>query len=170
VNPLALLGRVPFRFYIYAAVAAFIAFLMWKEDRQTKKLNARNADIAHLESQVGLLQSALANAHENVRKANEASQKFQTELSDLETRQRAEPIGAVRLCSRIENLPAAPAASTSAAGSDAASAERVAGPPEEDSRLWSAGRDIGPDLDDYGRDCEAVGIQLGILQEWVRSR
>lgn len=144
------------RLYIYLALAvaaagalSYVAYLKHRADKVPvleRTLATERASAL-----------ALRLAYEHERKINdEASNAYQAELARIRS---APSIGPVRLCrSPTGWVPAAPA---TASGPHAEPAGRVE---------VEAGEDIGPALDRYGGDCEAVGAQLKGLQGWVRSR
>ncbi len=97
----------------------------------------------------------IAFAHER-KIATEASNGFQAELRRIRD---TPSIGPVRLCRSPTGYVPAPAATPARPDGSAPGRVEV-----------EAGPDIGPALDRYGGDCEAVSAQLRGLQGWVRAR
>lgn len=151
MNPLAL---VPLRFWIYGAVAAAIGFLLWRDHHQTTKLNVRTAEVRELTATLKL-------EREHRRRSDEASNRYQARIQELEAQRTADGFGAVRLCRRpvIRVSPAA-------GGPD------VPAVPDELEPAWrdiEVGRDIGPELERFGYECEANAIRLDELQRFIRG-
>jgi hypothetical protein len=131
-------------------------------------LKHRAAQVPVLERQVAYEQAsklALQLAYDHERKiATEASNEYQAELARIRS---APGIGPVRLCRSPTGYVPAPAATP--ARPDGSAPGRVESAAVEDPGPV-VGDDIGPELDRYGGDCEAVGAQLRGLQGWVRRR
>lgn len=144
---------IPVRFYLYAAAAALIGYLLWREHSLSRKLTASRYEVSVLQETLTVEREA--RAHEQ-KIAKEASDGYQKELARIRT---ADDLGPVRLCKRAQVPKAAPSAATP--GPDAASPGHV----EEPDAL-----DIGPALSDFVEDCEANAAQLNSLQSWILSR
>ena len=100
---------------------------------------------------------ALQLAYDHERKiATEASNAYQAELRRIRD---TPAIGPVRLCRSPTGYVPAPAATPVRPDGSAPGRVEV-----------EVGEDIGPALDRYGGDCEAVGAQLKGLQGWVKAR
>lgn len=138
------------RLYIYAGIAAAILAGGFYVHHLRVSNTALTAELSTAKA------SLLAQA-ENLRKANEASNLYQADLTRV-SHERDSALH-VRLCRQPVHSGATPA------GSDAASpghvGEEAAGDP---------GPDIGNALLEYGIACEANQLQLTRLQEWVRAR
>lgn len=141
------------RIYVIIAAVAIIGALLWHDHRLTQKLEATRAEL--VTANATLSAERAAREHE-IANAKEHSDAYEKQLADLRAHP---PIGPVRLCKR----PAMPATSTAGAAreSDAPTGGRVEEPNEED---------IGPAIDGYVNDCEAVAARLDSLQGWIRSR
>lgn len=144
------------RLYIYAAIALALAGLLWHDHYQTQRANreAKRANVA---------EATVIAERENTRKANEAAQRYQARADGLEADRRSNPLPAVivgRVCRSAARMPAAadPASSHEAVEGHDARADA------EDS---DAGRDIGPQLDDFATDAEENLIQCQELQRLV---
>jgi hypothetical protein len=144
---------IPIRLYVYAAIGLAIAGLIWHDRYQTKRAD-------RLAAELSTATETLLAERENVRKANAASQAYQTDLARLES-ERRKPLS-VRLC----RSPAVPATRT-ASGPDAAPTGNVGEAATGDS---GAAPDIGDQLLNYAIDAEANMLQLERLQGWVRGR
>ena len=142
------------RLYAYAAVFLVIGGVLWR-------LNYLSHKADRLEHANKYLVSSLKTERENTRKANEASQAYQSDLRRVESERSNVPV--VRLCHGAPKLPAAPAPGRP----DAAPEGHVSGAAAEDP---VAGPDIGAELLEYGIACEANALQLDRLQRWVRGR
>lgn len=143
------------RIYIALACAAVLGLLLWHDHHETSRANAAVA--AQREALQALDAERAARAHSD-QIAKDASNAYQADLSRLAA-QSHEPLS-VRVCKPAHKDPL-PAAGSAATGSDAASAP---------GDFEAAQTDIGPALIEYGLACEANGIQLDRLQEWVRKR
>lgn len=141
------------KLYVYAAVALFIAGLLWKDHITTKKLNAARAENSQLTATLDIERKA--REHERAI-AKKASDDYQARLDSISA---APDLGPVRLCKR-PRVPAATEAAA-AAGTDESAARHVQ---EQDAP------DIGPALNDFVEDCEANAAQLEALQGWIESR
>jgi hypothetical protein len=139
------------------AVLAVIGGLITVQHLTVKKLRAATARANQAEANY----TALQEAQKHERKiAKEASDGYQAELRRI----RSEPsIGPVLVCKRTRTT--VPSTSGTTGRPDATVAGRVEEAPEVDHVT-----DIGPELDAYGGDCEAVSAQLTSLQKWVRAR
>jgi hypothetical protein len=152
------------RLYTYAAIALALAaaggYVWWLKGK------ADRVDV--LERQLADEQAsrhALQRAFDHERKiATEASNEYQAELARIRS---APSIGPVRLCRSPTGYVPAPTATP--VRPDGSAPGRVESAPVEDPGPV-VGTDIGPELDRYGGDCEAVGAQLRGLQGWVRRR
>lgn len=142
------------RLYAYAAIALAIGGLLLRDHIVTKQ---RNAAVAR----ANVAEASLTAERENTRKANEASIKYQADLTALRAARADAPLPSV-VCKRTRSVPAASAATGSDAARPADDAGENAGDRVE--------HDIGPQLDDFATACEANLIQLTRLQEWVRGR
>jgi hypothetical protein len=144
------------RLYAYIAaallLAGFIGYVAYLKHRADK--------VEGLEQTIAFEQAAklaLQQAYEHERKINdEASNAYQAELRRIRD---TPSVGVVRLCRSPTGY--VPAPDPAAARPNDAPAGRVE---------VEAGDDIGPALDRYGSDCEAVSAQLRGLQGWVRAR
>jgi hypothetical protein len=141
------------RLVIYAIAALALIGGIW----YVKRLHATAARVPVLERQVAQERANMAalqaaKAHE-LKIAKDASDGYQKDLQRLELERSNAPV--VRLCKPVRN----PAVS--------ASAGTASGPNAGDSE---PGPDIGAALIEYGLACEANGLQLDRLQEWIRSR
>jgi hypothetical protein len=142
------LAAIPLRFYLYAALAAALGYLLWHERHLAHVVKARNAEIA-------TLTATITTERENTRKANVSANRYAARLQ-VSRGPRSPP--AVLLC----RLPAAKQARPAASGTDAA--------PVADDGGVSADVDIGPRLDVSFHACEENLIKLEELQRWVRER
>jgi hypothetical protein len=144
---------IPVRLYLYAAAAAFIAFLIWKEHVQTKRLNAARVEVATLTATLDVERKA--REHERAI-AKKASDEYQARLDAIDN---APDLGPVRLCPRPRVPP------TPQAGTSPGTHESPSGHVQEPDAV-----DIGPALSDFVEDCEANAAQLESLQGWILSR
>jgi hypothetical protein len=152
------------RLAIYAIAALALIGGIW----YVKRLHATAARVPVLERQVAQERANMAalqaaRAHE-LKIAKDASDGYQKELQRLELERSNTPV--VRLCKPVRN-PAVSASAGTASGPNAAEAGREPQPIAGDSE---PGPDIGAALIEYGLACEANGLQLDRLQEWVKSR
>jgi hypothetical protein len=134
------------------ALLAVIGGLITIQHFTVKRLNAATARANQAEANY----TALQEAQKHERKiAKEASDGYEKKLADLRN---APAIGHVRLCKRTTIMPAT---TTTTGQPDEATGGRVEEPHEEN---------IGPAIDGYVNDCEAVAARLDSLQGWVRAR
>jgi hypothetical protein len=144
---------ISLRFYLYAGIAALIAFLIWKEHVQTRKLNAARVEVSTLKATLDVERKA--REHERAI-AKKASDEYQARLDAIDN---APDLGPVRLCPRPRVPP------TTQAGTSPGTHESPTGHVQEPDEI-----DIGPALSDFVEDCEANAAQLESLQGWIRSR
>lgn len=140
------------------AVLIGIAYVVngWREDAATLLIERE----AHAKEVVRLNDRIVAEIT-NTRKANEASNRYQARIAELEKPEpTATPFPAVRVCN---SAPARVPEARAASGSDAAAAP-------DDAPADEGNRDIGPDLKAFALRCEANAIQLDELQNWIRNR
>jgi hypothetical protein len=151
------------RLYAYLAAALLLLAGLGYVKHLHGKAAERDAAVAQARAAERRYTDLQALHAVQIKKAEDASNAYQSDLQRLE-RERSQPVPVVRLCKRSATVPAArPAAS----GSDAAEAGHVGETAAGDS---GAGPDIGQALIEYGLACEANGLQLDRLQEWVRAR
>lgn len=155
------------RLCLMIAAGAALVGLAFYGKSELKKANERDAavstlaaerhnhavEISHVKEEAA---AALAAIAANLKKAEVSSNAYQKDLAVLNA-QRNEPLS-VRVCRSAKPVPAP---SSAPGGSDAASTA---------SNAEAAQTDIGPALIEYGLTCEANGLQLTRLQEWVRAR
>lgn len=149
------------RLYVYAAVTLAVIALGWYAKHQGDRADAAIARAESAEASITALRAA--HAHEQ-RIAKEASDGYQKDLARLAGERNRKL--SVRVCKPAAG--AVPAAAAAAPGSDGSGAGRERGEVEEDRGRDE--RDIGAELLEYGIACEATGLQLTRLQEWVRAR
>lgn len=142
------------RLALYATVALLVAYLVWQNERLTKKVNVAN-------QRAFVAEQTVEAERENTRKANEAAKRHSDRADALETDRRDNPLPPVRLCPRPRVSQAGPAAVTGEAtqadhsGEDAGDSDSI---------------DIGPALDDFATDAENNLIQCEELIRWVMER
>jgi hypothetical protein len=154
---------IPLRLWLYGAAAVVLLAGLGYVKHLHGKAAERDAAVAQARAAERRYTDLQALHAVQIKKAEDASNAYQSDLQRLE-RERSQPVPVVRLCRSPATVPAPrPAAS----GSDAAEAGHVGEAPAGDS---GAGPDIGQALIEYGLACEANGLQLDRLQEWVRSR
>lgn len=143
-------AAIPIRFYVYAGIAVLIGLLFWHDHHVTKKLNATRAELS-------TAKATIVAERENVRKANEASERYAISLENLKAARAATPTRSVRLCVSTPGVPATGAAT----GTDAAGPE---GLPQ------TAGPDIGSRLYDLSDEADQCAVQRDALIDWIRNR
>jgi hypothetical protein len=141
------------RIYIYAAIALAFGGLLLRDHIKTKQLNAARAENTQLTAT--LETERKAREHERAI-AKKASDDYQARLDAISA---APDLGPVRLCKRPRVPAATEAGATS--GADEAATRHVEEPDAQD---------IGPQLNDFVKDCEANAAQLQALQGWIESR
>lgn len=157
---------IPIRFYLIAAGVLALAGLLWHDHYLGTRLKSSRAETATERQRADnnaaqVLAEKAARAHEQ-EIARNASQQFQSTVTNLQGELSARPIGPVVI--RLPNYPKLPAATGAApapAGSDAEAAGRLDGTVEVD---------IAPALSDAWLDCQVNTAQLEALQGWVLKR
>ena len=137
-------------------VLAAIGSLIWREHivvQQRNKALAENLTLT----------ATIVQERENTRKANEASAKYQADLSSIRDERRNTPDPVVRMCRKPPSVPAASDTSGPSAAAEGNNAEADAGDNQE-------GPDIGKDLMDFAQDCEENASQLKRLQDLLFAR
>jgi hypothetical protein len=136
------------RLYLYAGIAAVFLGLSLTSYIQTKRLHSAKVELA-------TATATIKAERDNLRKANESSERYAISLENLKAARSATPVRTVRLCA-----PSVPKAGT-ATGTDAASQEGVSQVP---------GPDLGPDLYQLADEADELRVRLEALQNWVRDR
>lgn len=147
---------IPLRLYGYIGIAIAVlaaGAYVWHLKAKADRVDAAEERAETLERSLATLQAA--HAHER-KIAKDASDAYQAELARIRS---APSIGPVRLCRSPTGYVPAPAATLARPDGSAPGRVEV-----------EAGEDIGPALDRYGSDCEAVAAQLRGLQGWVKAR
>ena len=148
-----MLGLSTFRLYAYGAIVVLAGLAYWRysyvsdaRDEAEAKLTAVTAD--------------LKSEQVNRKKADEASNRYQGRIRDLEDQRTADGFGVISVCRRptVKLQPAN------------ASASPDAGPVRSDPPPVEVSVDVGPAADLYGTRCEANRIQLEELQRWIREQ
>lgn len=133
------------RLYAYLAVAlAIVSGLVY-----IRHLQHRAALVAPLEATIKAERN-------NLRKANESSERYAISLENLKAARSATPVRTVRLCAPTS----VPKAGT-ATGIDEAVQEGVPQVP---------GPDLGPDLYQLADEADELRVRLEALQDWVKAR
>lgn len=153
---------IPIRFYLFAGLAAFIAFALWHDHHVSKLLKARTAELTQVRADA-------AAELENTRKANEADKRNTTRQDALQTDKVANPLPTVIVYRGVRQCPTVPQGGTAAVTDEAPKADD-AGAHAGDSGGLNAEVDIGPPLDQFATDAESNLIQCQELQSWVLSR
>lgn len=161
MEALALLGRVPFRFYVYAAIAALVGYLMWREHVLTRKLTAALVQIELVQEKLDAKERELVAERKNAEKARKASDDYQTELERLRAARADTPARVVRLCLN-------PADDVSEAASRPPEA-RAEGLPEAARSDHRAGPDIGGELYELVDEADQCAAQRDALINWYRN-
>jgi hypothetical protein len=116
---------------------------------QTKRLHSAKVELA-------TATATIKAERDNLRKANESSERYAISLENLKAARSATPVRTVRLCAPTS----VPKAGT-ATGTDAASQEGVSQVP---------GPDLGPSLYQLADEADELRVRLEALQNWVRDR
>ena len=148
------------------AVAGVVGVIAkWKHDASLLPVEraAHKADVKKLEDTISARDERIAIEIENRRFADEASNRYQGRIRELEDQRTADGFGAIRVCRRPVLKLSTAAAGPAAGGSDAAAAPGDPGAAE-------VSVDVGPAADLYGTRCEANTIQVEELQRWIRER
>ena len=146
---------IPIRMYVYAGLALSFVGLAVALKVQTGRVGA-------LKSEKAQLQSLVIAQQENLKKANEASERYAISLENLKTARAATPTRSVRLCVN-SGMPE----SRASPGADASSAERLQ---EALGSNIKASRDIGRELYDLADEADLCPAKLEALQQWIRDR
>jgi hypothetical protein len=152
---------IPLRLYLYAAAAALLGYLLWREHYLTHKLSATRTELTTA--------TATLNAErENTRKANAAAERFAISIENLKAARADTPVRIVRLCHAAASVPAV----TTTFGTDATDAGRL--PPavgSDPKDRWSDdGPDVGPALYAEADRADTCHATLTALQEYERNR
>ena len=148
-------NMIPIRFYIFGAIAlAFVGLAV--------ALKVQTGRVGALKSEKAQLQSLVIAQQENLKKANEASERYAISLENLKAARAVIPTRSVRLCvnSSVSEAGTAP-------GADASSAERLQ---EALGSNIKASRDIGRELYDLADEADLCPAKLEALQQWIRDR
>lgn len=148
---------LPLRFYLFAGLAAFIAFALWHDHHVSKLLKARTAELTQVRADA-------AAELENTRKAYEADKRNTTRQDALQTDKVANPLPAVIVYRGVRQCPVVPQSGTTAVTDEAPKADDAGAHADGDSR------DLGPALDKFATDAESNLIQCQELQTWLISR
>jgi hypothetical protein len=143
------------RLYIYGLVGLAFVGLVFALKVQTGRVGA-------LKDENGRLAATIAAERENVRKANEASEKYAVSLENLKAARAATPVRSVRLCVNTgvpETRATTGTAPTSAEGLQEALGSNI-----------KASRDIGRELYELADEADLCPAKLEALQDWVRNR
>jgi hypothetical protein len=146
---------IPLRLYIYAGLALAFAGLAVALKVQTGRLD-------RVKDENRQLTATVKAERENVRKANEASEKYAISLENLKAARAATPTRSVRLCvnSSVPEAGASPRA-------DAADSKGLS---EAPGRNIEAGPEIGPDVYNLADEADLCPAKLEALQQWIRDR
>jgi cell division protein FtsB len=132
-------GLSPIRLYAYAAIALFLAYLIWHERHLAHVVRDQKAQLRTAEA-------TLRTERANTERANAAEKAVVAKLDDLERRAREQPMP--RLRCRAAILPKA--AGTAVPGEAAQADDAGENAPDFDPT---------PELDQYGTDAESNLIQ-----------
>lgn len=152
MNPISF---IPLRFWIYAGIAAAFAFLIWREHRSTARAN-------QLAAQNTVLKGTIEIERENLRKANEATQRESKRQDALETERRNNPLPPVIVYR-------GPRVSTTCPGTAVIGEAAQADDTGENAGDSDAGIDISVKLDDFATDSESNLIQCEELIRWAAT-
>jgi hypothetical protein len=136
------------KLYLYGAIAAVFLGLSLTAYIQTKRLHSAKVELA-------TATATIKAERDNLRKANESSERYAISLENLKAARSATPVRTVRLCA-----PSVPKAGT-ATGIDEAVQEGVSQVP---------GPDLGPSLYQLADEADELRVRLEALQQWVRGR
>jgi hypothetical protein len=161
---------IPIRLYAYAAVALAIVGLFIHDRWMTKRYE-------HQKEANATLTATILSERENLKKANEASERYAISLENLKAARELTPVRSVRLCNSrgVQQAGTTP-------GADAQSDTRH--PPEDGFHpgygsgigtgqvdRWSdSGPDIGPALYSLADEKDEQLARCAALQDWVRNR
>lgn len=139
------------------ALAAIVALIAISWGVHTLREQGRD----ELRPQVQQLTAALAAERANRKRAEEASNAYQSELASVRARPRS--TSPVRLCVAA---PSVPGAGYTARGSDG-SASRAGGDAGSAGADFAQGADIGPDLRALALEADELNARLRALQKWA---
>jgi hypothetical protein len=160
---LALLGRVPLRWWIYTAAAAALGYVLWHDHHVTHKLNAERVtnaiELRDRDAKIKTRDARIADLDRTLKLQWEASNAYQHALEDLRTQRDRIPTRAVRLCIGAEQLPST-AGGPGEARSEGLPAASRPGP--------QVGRDIGPELYQLADEADQCAAQRDALINWIK--
>lgn len=161
---------IPLRLYLYAGIALAFAALFIHDRWTAKRYEHQKAVSATL--------TATINAErDNLKKANEASERYAISLENLKAARELTPVRSVRLCRNAPVREAGTAPGTDAQG-DARHPQEAGFHPGYGSgihtgqvdRWGDAGPDIGPALYGLADEKDQQLAMCAELQDWVRNR
>lgn len=159
---LALLTKIPLRWWLYIGAAAALGFVLWHDHHQTQRANRLAAENVTLEATVANLHKIRAIEQADRRHADETAQALAADLARI----RSEPrITGVRICAAPRPVSAE---GRGAAGVETAAAGRLEGETAPDPD--AAGIDVSDAVDAYASDCAMVGAIAKRWQEFDASR
>jgi len=146
---------IPIRFYIFGAIAlAFVGLAV--------ALKVQTGRVGALKSEKAQLQSLVIAQQENLKKANEASERYAISLENIKAARAATPTRSVRLC-----VNSSVSEARTPSGTDASNPEGLSEAYRPDIKI---GRDIGRELYDLADEADLCPAKLEALQEWIRNR
>ncbi len=158
---LAFLKLIPLRFYIYAAIAAAFAFVLWREHMAVAKAKRLGAENVQLTQSLKAAEQSRVIEQADRRHADETARNLEAELARI----RAQPaITGVR-CRTLSRTGSEGRTAASPPGTATESHEGV---PEPDS--FGPERDVSVGADWFGGKCEEVTATLRAWQEWDAGR
>jgi hypothetical protein len=159
---LALLGRVPWRCWIYVAAAAAISVVLLREHHAVHKLNEERVsnaiELRDRDAKIKTRDARIADLDRTLKLQWDASNAYQQALEDLRAQRDRTPSRAVRLCIGAQELPSA------AGGSGETRREELPAAPRPGPQV---GRDIGPELYQLADEADRCAAQRDALIDWV---
>lgn len=154
----ALLKAIPLRWWLYAAGAAAIAFILWREHQAVHRAQQLANEKAAVVAQLGQANATIETMKADAALNRETSNALAKRLADLERDRQQHPLGRLRCLTA--DLPSATAQGGSTAGTTDPAAGRV------DAGADLPTFDASPGLSEYQRRCAFNAAHQVTLQEF----
>jgi hypothetical protein len=155
------MGLSYLRIGIYAAVAALVGYLMWREHSLTRVVAKKEAALIVANTTIAQRDGEIEQLRDDMERQRKASNDYQTELERLKAARIDTPTRVVRLCrGTASDVPATP---TATGGPSATGAEELPQAPGRDS---GTGPDIGTELYALADEADNLAAQCDGLINW----